>query len=52
MYMCDSLIVTTSHDGHVTGLKYTSDGLYIVSSGSDEKVKLWTAQDGKNTMVI
>ena len=44
-------VVFTAHHGHVTGVRYTSDGLFIVSSGSDNKLKLWNAVTGKNTMV-
>ncbi|HOF86903.1 MAG TPA: hypothetical protein PLZ36_02205, partial [Armatimonadota bacterium] len=33
----------STHDGHVTGVAYTSDGGKIVTIGSDSVIKVWTA---------
>ena len=43
--------VVTAHSGVVTGLRYTHDGLFVVSCGSDDRVKLWDGPTGQNTMV-
>ena len=43
--------VVTAHSGVVTGLRYTHDGLFVVSCGSDDRVKLWDGATGQNTMV-
>lgn len=41
----------SAHHGHVTGVQYTTDGLFVVSCGSDNKLRMWDASSGKNTMV-
>ena len=43
--------VVTAHSGLVTGVRYTHDGLFVVSCGSDDRVKLWDGATGQNTMV-
>lgn len=43
--------VETAHSGHVNGLCYSSDGLYLLSFATDNKLKLWDAFYGKNTLV-
>ena len=43
--------VVTAHSGIVTGVRYTHDGLFVVSCGSDDRVKLWDGTTGRNTMV-
>ena len=44
-------IVETSHSGAANGLKFTADGLHLVSCGSDNRIHLWNTNTGKNTMV-
>ncbi|KAK8584958.1 hypothetical protein V6N13_138900 [Hibiscus sabdariffa] len=41
----------TAHYGAVTGLKVTDDGMYLLSAGSDSRIKLWDLESGYNTLV-
>ncbi|KAL6844348.1 hypothetical protein ACP4OV_026021 [Aristida adscensionis] len=41
----------TAHYGAVTGLRTTTDGMYLLSSGSDSRVRLWDIDSGCNTLV-
>ncbi|XP_020088188.1 DNA excision repair protein ERCC-8-like isoform X4 [Ananas comosus] len=41
----------TAHYGAVTGLRATSDGMYLLSSGSDSRLRLWDIESGCNTLV-
>ncbi|KAL8154051.1 hypothetical protein V2J09_011811 [Rumex salicifolius] len=41
----------TAHYGAVTGLKVTEDGMYLLSAGSDSRVRLWDIESGCNTLV-
>ncbi|XP_039125945.1 WD repeat-containing protein ATCSA-1-like [Dioscorea cayenensis subsp. rotundata] len=41
----------TAHYGAVTGLKATGDGMYLISSGSDSRLRLWDIESGCNTLV-
>lgn len=41
----------TAHDGHVNGLCFTPDGLFLVSYGTDNRVRIWNTFTGKNEMV-
>lgn len=41
----------TAHYGAVTGLKTTEDGMYLLSAGSDSRLRLWDIQSGCNTLV-
>ncbi|GAB2293845.1 WD repeat-containing protein ATCSA-1 [Dionaea muscipula] len=41
----------TAHYGAVTGLKVTDDGTYLVSAGSDSRLRLWDMESGCNTLV-
>lgn len=41
----------TSHYGVVTGLKVTEDGMYLLSAGSDSRLRLWDIESGCNTLV-
>lgn len=41
----------TAHYGAITGLKVTDDGMYLLSAGSDSRIKLWDLESGYNTLV-
>ena len=45
------ILAHTAHNGHVNGINFTSDGMHIVTFGTDERVRLWDSHTGKNTMV-
>ncbi|PKA66840.1 Dynein assembly factor with WDR repeat domains 1 [Apostasia shenzhenica] len=49
--MSSSLNRATAHYGAVTGLKATVDGTYLLSSGSDSRIRLWDVESGCNTLV-
>jgi DNA excision repair protein ERCC-8 len=42
---------TTAHYGAVTGLKTTTDGMHLLSSGSDSRLRIWDVDSGCNTLV-
>ena len=41
----------TAHNGHVNSLCFTSDGLFLVTYGTDNRLRLWNTHTGKNTLV-
>lgn len=41
----------TAHYGAVTALKTTEDGMYLLSAGSDSRLRLWDIESGCNTLV-
>eukprot|EP00262_Sarcandra_glabra_P014548 TRINITY_DN4279_c0_g1_i1.p1 TRINITY_DN4279_c0_g1~~TRINITY_DN4279_c0_g1_i1.p1 ORF type:complete len:340 (-),score=28.52 TRINITY_DN4279_c0_g1_i1:244-1143(-) len=41
----------TAHYGAVIGLKVTRDGMYLLSAGSDSRLRLWDIESGCNTLV-
>lgn len=41
----------SSHNGPVNGLAFTSDGLYLVSAGHDEVMRVWDLQYGVNKFI-
>ncbi|KAG5048212.1 hypothetical protein GLYMA_04G045700v4 [Glycine max] len=41
----------TAHYGAVTGLKATEDGMYLLSAGSDSRLRLWDVESSCNTLV-
>ncbi|KAI4985593.1 hypothetical protein ZWY2020_018223 [Hordeum vulgare] len=41
----------TAHYGAVTGLRTTTDGMHLLSSGSDSRLRLWDVDSGCNTLV-
>ncbi|CAN6583083.1 unnamed protein product [Malus baccata var. baccata] len=41
----------TAHYGAVTGLKVTEDAMYLLSAGSDSRLRLWDIESGCNTSV-
>lgn len=40
-----------AHAGAVNGVTWTADGHYLVSTGHDEKMRVWDMQSGANTLV-
>ena len=42
---------STAHDGYVNGLCFTHDGLFLLSYGTDHRLRLWNTYDGTNEMV-
>lgn len=45
------LTVNTAHNGRVNGLCYTSDGLHLLTVGTDDRMRLWNSSTGENTLV-
>ncbi|XP_077417256.1 DNA excision repair protein ERCC-8 isoform X2 [Vanacampus margaritifer] len=43
--------VNTAHNGRVNGLCFTSDGLHLLTSGTDDRMRLWNSATGENTLV-
>lgn len=43
--------VVTAHGGHVNGLCFSSDGLFLASFGTDNQIRLWDTFSGRNTLV-
>ena len=41
----------TAHNGHVNGLCYTSDGLHLLSIGTDDRMRLWDLLAESNTLI-
>lgn len=41
----------TAHNGHVNGLCFSSDGLHLLSFGTDNRLRLWDSCSGRNTLV-
>ncbi|VFQ86819.1 unnamed protein product [Cuscuta campestris] len=41
----------TAHYGVVSSLKVTNDGMYLLSAGSDSRLRLWDIGSGCNTLV-
>jgi DNA excision repair protein ERCC-8 len=39
-----------AHIGPVNGVKWTADGRYLVSTGHDEKIRVWDMKTGANTL--
>ncbi|MEQ2217456.1 DNA excision repair protein ERCC-8, partial [Xenoophorus captivus] len=46
-----SQTVNTAHNGRVNGLCYTADGLYLLTTGTDDRMRLWNSATGENTLV-
>ncbi|KAL6071698.1 DNA excision repair protein ERCC-8 [Balamuthia mandrillaris] len=43
--------VATAHDASVTSLCFTPDGLFLLTSGTDNRLRRWDSNTGKNTLV-
>ena len=37
---------STAHNGYVHGLSFTNDGLFLVSVGTDSRMRLWNTKTG------
>ncbi|CAK8689646.1 DNA excision repair protein ERCC-8-like [Clavelina lepadiformis] len=42
---------TKAHSGSVNSLLFNEDGRYLLSFGSDERMRLWNCESGANTLV-
>lgn len=42
-----SMVPDCTHDGSVNGLKFTADGLHLITIGTDQKVFTWDVHSGK-----
>ncbi|KAL4780707.1 WD40-repeat-containing domain protein [Aspergillus varians] len=40
-----------AHNGAVTGVRWTSDGAYLVTAGQDSRIRVWQVATGANTLV-
>ncbi|EEQ29290.1 WD repeat protein [Microsporum canis CBS 113480] len=40
-----------AHNGTVTGVRWTSNGSHILSTGQDSRIRVWDASTGANTLV-
>lgn len=40
-----------AHNGAVTGVRWTSNGSHLVTSGQDARIRVWDAATGANTLV-
>ncbi|XP_068166422.1 DNA excision repair protein ERCC-8 isoform X2 [Antennarius striatus] len=43
--------VNTAHNGRVNGLCFTGDGLFLLTTGTDDRMRLWNSASGENTLV-
>lgn len=43
---------TTAHNGYVHGLSFTADGLFLISVGTDGRMRLWNAQTGNTVNIL
>lgn len=43
--------MNTAHNGRVNGLCFTGDGLYLLTTGTDDRMRLWNSATGENTLV-
>lgn len=50
-YYCNCNAVITAHNGHVTGMCFTGDGLFLVTMGTDQRARLWDIFTGMNMLV-
>ncbi|XP_068521944.1 DNA excision repair protein ERCC-8 isoform X2 [Anas acuta] len=41
----------TAHNGRVNGLCYMSDGLHLLTIGTDDRMRLWNSSTGENTLL-
>ncbi|XP_066472225.1 DNA excision repair protein ERCC-8 isoform X1 [Tiliqua scincoides] len=41
----------TAHNGRANGLCFSSDGLHLLTIGTDDRMRLWNSSSGENTLV-
>ncbi|GAB9463261.1 DNA excision repair ercc-8-like protein [Globisporangium polare] len=46
-----SVSFATAHSGGVNSLAYTPDGRYLLSSGTDQKLRLWNSKTGEHAFM-
>lgn len=46
-----TILACTAHSGNVNGMSFTMDGLHLVTSGTDNRIRLWNIETGRNTLV-
>lgn len=39
-----------AHNGAVTGVRWTSNGIHLVTAGQDSRIRVWDASTGANTL--
>lgn len=47
----DNMLGNTAHHGAINGMTFTSDGLHLISCGTDNCIRLWDASSGKNCLI-
>lgn len=50
-YFLGTILACTAHSGNVNGMSFTMDGLHLVTSGTDNRIRLWNIETGRNTLV-
>lgn len=50
-YFFWTILACTAHSGNVNGMSFTMDGLHLVTSGTDNRIRLWNIETGRNTLV-
>ena len=43
--------INTAHNGHINGMSFSSDGLHLLTYGTDDRLRLWDMFTAKNTLV-
>ena len=43
---CSNIDQTTAHNGYVHGISFSSSGLFLVSVGTDGRMRLWNTATG------
>ena len=46
-----SSTINTAHNGNVNAISFSPDGLYLLTFGTDDRLRLWDTFTGKNTLV-
>lgn len=47
----DSASLIAAHEGAVNGMTFTQDGQQLVTTGRDQRVRMWKTATGKNSLV-
>ena len=43
--------MNTAHNGAISGLCFTADGLHLITLGTDQRMRVWNTASGRNTLV-